>query len=78
MRVVGDGYTNHCPECLWSRHVDKQPGDRAADCGGLMKPVGYRVAGASKCDLLHRCERCGHEKWNKLAKGDKMEILSKI
>ena len=34
--VTGDGYTNHCPLCLWSRHVDINPGDRAAECGGLM------------------------------------------
>ena len=37
--VVGNGYTNHCPACLYSKHVDRSPGDRAADCGGLMEPV---------------------------------------
>ncbi|HLL91284.1 MAG TPA: RNHCP domain-containing protein, partial [Tepidisphaeraceae bacterium] len=37
--VRGNGYTNHCPGCLWSRHVDVNPGDRAAACGGLMEPV---------------------------------------
>lgn len=21
--VKGNGYTNHCPKCLWSKHVDK-------------------------------------------------------
>lgn len=26
--VRGNGYTNHCPECLWSKHVDNNPGDR--------------------------------------------------
>ncbi|MBR6751902.1 MAG: RNHCP domain-containing protein, partial [Alphaproteobacteria bacterium] len=26
--VFGNGYTNHCPKCLWSRHVDNNPGDR--------------------------------------------------
>ena len=34
--VKGDGYTNHCPKCLWSKHVDVHPGDRAAECGGMM------------------------------------------
>ena len=37
--VVGNGYTNHCPVCLYSKHVDRSPGDRAAGCGGLMEPV---------------------------------------
>src|SRR5581483_786844 len=38
--VRGSGYTNHCPRCLWSRHVDVNPGDRAAECGAAMEPVG--------------------------------------
>jgi hypothetical protein len=41
--VVGNGYTNHCPECLWSKHVDVNPGDRAATCLGLMEPVGVTI-----------------------------------
>jgi len=36
--VSGTGYTNHCPQCLWSMHVDVNPGDRAAACGGMMEP----------------------------------------
>lgn len=34
------GYTsrNHCPFCLWSLHVDENPGDRACECGGEMEP----------------------------------------
>ncbi len=76
-QVHGDGYTNHCPACLWSRHVDNSPGDRAAKCGGKMAPVSYRLVSGSY-DLLNKCEQCGHEKWNKLAKGDNMEILNKI
>ena len=56
--VQGTGYTNHCPRCLWSRHVDVMPGDRQAECGGLMAPVA--VAGAADAyRILHRCEACG-------------------
>lgn len=68
-KVSGDGYTNHCPSCLWSLHVDVYPGDRAANCGGLMEPIaveqspdGYRI--------LHRCQLCRAEKWNRAATGD--------
>ena len=43
--VAGTGYTNHCPKCLWSKHVDIHPGDRSAACGGMMEPI--RVEGAS-------------------------------
>ena len=32
---------NHCPYCLYSRHVDTNtPGDRAATCGSSMRPIG--------------------------------------
>lgn len=65
VRVTGDGYTNHCPQCLWSKHVDVYPGDRASSCGGLMEPAevhpvrdGYLVT--------HRCVKCGAEKINRI------------
>lgn len=57
---VGDGYTNHCRVCLYSKHVDVAPGDREASCGGLMPPVGAEVRG-DRVTLLHRCLVCGHE-----------------
>ena len=30
---------NHCPFCLSSVHLDVNPGDRAAECGGIMDAV---------------------------------------
>ena len=24
-KIKGDGYTNHCLQCLWSKHVDITP-----------------------------------------------------
>ena len=75
--VMGNGYTNHCPRCLWSKHVDINPGDRAARCGGLMRPVNYEQR-AGEYVLLQRCEKCGHEKKNKLDDGDDLAILATI
>ena len=36
------GYTarDHCPNCLYSKHVDINPGDRSSECGGLLEPIG--------------------------------------
>lgn len=68
-RVRGTGYTNHCPHCLWSRHVDVAPGDRAAECGGAMAPVGVLAAGDGFV-VVQRCERCGHGWRNRSAPGD--------
>ena len=40
---AGSGHRNHCPNCLSSLHLGLEPGDRAADCGGIMAPVGVWV-----------------------------------
>ena len=30
---------DHCPFCLYSKHVDINPGDRLNKCRGLLKPI---------------------------------------
>jgi hypothetical protein len=72
--VTGDGYTNHCPKCLWSLHVDVNPGDRAEDCGGLMRPVGVEEKGGKRA-LLHRCEKCGAERRCKTSPHDDAQAI---
>ncbi|MBX6391104.1 MAG: RNHCP domain-containing protein [Frankia sp.] len=75
--VRGDGYTNHCPRCLWSRHVDVFPGDRAADCGGLMRPIAVEQR-AHDVMLTHRCEDCGHQRRNRTAAGDDRDAVLRL
>lgn len=72
--VIGNGYTNHCPECLWSKHVDEAPGDRKNKCGGLMEPIKIELE-KDEFAITHRCHRCLLEKKNKVAKNDKYEKL---
>ena len=31
---------DHCPFCLYSKHVDINPGDRLNPCHGLLVPIG--------------------------------------
>jgi rubrerythrin len=72
--VSGNGYTNHCPHCLYSKDVDINPGDRASKCGGLMKPISIE----SKKDsyvIVHKCEKCGKIKKNKSAPDDNFDII---
>ncbi|MCH2188648.1 RNHCP domain-containing protein [Candidatus Gracilibacteria bacterium] len=62
---------NHCPVCLYSKHLDKDfPGDRASDCHGLMKPVGVEYRKNKGNMIVHKCEKCGKEILNKLAPDD--------
>jgi hypothetical protein len=75
--VRGDGYTNHCPRCLWSRHVDINPGDRAAPCKGPMEPISYEVKGGETI-LLHRCTACGFERRNRTAPDDDLDAILAI
>jgi ribosomal protein L37AE/L43A len=75
--VAGDGYTNHCPRCLYSKHVDLNPGDRASGCLGLMAPVEFLTKNGEE-KLLHKCLTCGHTKLNRLAREDNRQELLKI
>lgn len=75
--VTGNGYTNHCPKCLWSKHVDVYPGDRAADCRGMMVPVGLEIKGGAYT-IVHRCERCGHERRNRTGPDDDMDAVIRL
>lgn len=72
--VQGNGYTNHCPSCLWSRHVDINPGDRASQCGGLMEPLSVQKRG-ERYVIVHRCEQCGFERRQSAAAHDNMDAL---
>ena len=86
-KVVGNGYTNHCPKCLWSKHVDINPGDRASDCQGMMKPVKVEKE-KGEYMLTHRCcEKpvrpghpggCGFERRKKVEKNDNFDEVIKI
>ena len=75
--VTGDGYTNHCPKCLWSKHVDLAPGDRAAVCQGMMMPIGVEFK-KDEYIIIHKCVRCGFRKKNKAAKEDNFEAILQL
>ena len=75
--VKGNGYTNHCPHCLCSKHVDINVGDRENPCKGLMIPIDY-VKKNGKEYILHKCTVCGVEKLNKIAPNDNKDILLEI
>jgi len=75
--VFGNGYTNHCPKCLWSRHVDVFPGDRAGKCGGLMRPIGLKIENGREV-IVHKCEKCGDRRVCKVSDEDDSGELLKL
>ncbi|MFT5679567.1 MAG: tRNA(Ile)-lysidine synthetase-like protein [Myxococcota bacterium] len=48
---------DHCPRCLRSLHVDVVPGDRAADCGGVLHPTTMTLSGGEVV-IQYRCGQC--------------------
>lgn len=75
--VRGSGYTNHCPKCLWSKHVDVNPGDRQATCQGLMRPISVDTRRGHYV-LLQRCTVCGHERRNRTSPDDSFDAILQI
>jgi hypothetical protein len=76
---------NHCPYCLWSRHVDSsQAGDRLATCQAQMKPIGltfkstrkkYGIDRYGELMLIHLCAGCGKVSINRIAADDAAEMI---
>lgn len=73
----GNGYTNHCQKCLWSRHVDINPGDRMGKCLGLMEPI-YVFKKGKFFYIRHRCINCFLEKNNKVNILDDINEITKL
>ncbi|MCL2204355.1 MAG: RNHCP domain-containing protein [Defluviitaleaceae bacterium] len=67
---AGTGHRNHCPHCLSSKHLDMEPGDRKADCGGTMEAIGVWVRKGGEWAVIHRCKICGHISSNRIAADD--------
>ncbi len=78
---MGTEHRNHCPFCLWSKHVDlDEPGDRKAKCKAKMKPIGltFKHEGLDKYGkpkqreimLIHECTGCEGININRLAGDD--------
>jgi len=68
---------DHCPYCLYSKHVDINPGDRENKCKGLLRPIGiekYR----DTYKIVYKCESCGKLHRNIMASDDDMNIIIEL
>ena len=74
------GYTSrdHCPHCLYSKHVDNMPGDREAECRGLLKPIQVELDSKKGYVIIYKCEKCGAIRKNKAAVDDDKDLLIKL
>jgi len=74
---IGSGYTNHCKYCLWSKHVDINPGDREEKCCGMMEPINIDFKNGEFI-VIHKCLRCGAERRNAMKKGENFDVAIEI
>ena len=75
--IKNGSYRNHCPHCLFSKHVDLEGhGDRKSPCGGLMMPVQLNQSGKKGWVITHECTQCGKKINNKAAEDDNLLVLS--
>lgn len=88
-KTIGTKHRNHCPFCLWSKHVDlKEPGDRESECNGEMEPIGltFKKEGIDKYGepkqgelmLIHKCLKCKKISINRIAGDDDEKAILKI
>ena len=74
----GTQHRNHCPRCLWSRHVDERTGDRRSACGGGMEPIAIWVRPHGEWALVHRCGTCKVVRINRVAGDDNENALMSL
>lgn len=76
-KVKGTGYTDHCPKCLTSKHVDVNPGDRASECQGKLVPISAIYKGG-EFKITYVCKNCLEEKRVGAAAADNRDLLIKL
>lgn len=69
---------DHCNYCLYSLHVDKEPGDRLNECKGLLKPINIITNSKKALQIEYRCTKCGAVVRNIVAEDDDKEIIYKV
>lgn len=74
------GYTcrDHCPYCLYAKHVDINPGDRLEKCQGMLEPIGIENNSKKGYVIVYKCKKCGQIRKNIVAKDDNMSLVIKL
>ncbi|MFS0673017.1 RNHCP domain-containing protein [Ornithinibacillus sp. 179-J 7C1 HS] len=56
--LTNGSFRNHCPYCLYSKHLDENLGDRSSLCQGLMEPIELIYHTKKGYQIVHRCCTC--------------------
>ena len=84
---IGTHNRNHCPHCLWSKHLDKsKSGDRKSDCKNGMEPIAltFKAEGIDKYRnernigelmIIHECKGDDVIRINRIANDDNAHVV---
>ncbi len=77
LNVKSLGYTarDHCPKCLYSRHVDINPGDRLETCQGMLIPIAIEKHKKAAYKIIYQCEKCERIRKNIMVEDDNMDLI---
>lgn len=68
---------DHCPYCLYSKHLDINPGDRQNNCQGMMEPIGIEKY-KNSYKIIYNCEKCHQTHKNIMATDDNFDEIIKL
>lgn len=68
---------DHCNHCLYSKHVDINPGDRSNTCHGLLIPIDIEKF-KDTYKIIYKCQKCGMMHKNIMAIDDNMDEIIKL
>ena len=69
---------DHCNNCLSSKHLDINPGDRKSSCKGILEPISIEKAPKDKYKIVYKCKKCGEIKKNIMADDDNFDKVLEI
>lgn len=68
---------DHCPYCLYSKHVDINPGDRQNNCLGLLEPISIEKH-KNTYKIIYKCTKCNQLHKNIMANDDNFEKIIEL
>ncbi|MFF8959192.1 RNHCP domain-containing protein [Streptomyces sp. NPDC014894] len=74
----GGDRRDHCPSCLYSRHVHDHVEGGPSDCRSRMKPISIAVLRNGDWTVIHRCVRCDELTAGPLSADDNQLILMRL
>lgn len=74
---LGYSSRDHCPYCLYSKHVDINPGDRLNDCKGLLEPIDIEKF-KNTYKIIYKCQKCHQMHKNIVAQDDSVDAIIKL